>query len=192
MDNRHDSLAATSEFVLVVEDTARSVTDADDSTTVGTVGKLDISPNVIPGRTDLTVDIRSVEEDLIEAVIDDATTTLDEIEAKCGVDTSFDRPWHRDPVQMDTCVRDAFHAAGKSTDIATMDLASGAAHDTMYVVEVTDAAPCLLPQRMATRTIRANGLTGKIVPQRPPYSPKPSTTSPPNNDEPWDTPYLVR
>lgn len=150
MADRTDPLAATSEFVLAVEEAAQSIADEADGTTVGTVGKLDVSPNapnVIPGRIDLTVDIRAVEEDSIEHVVDDATSALDEIEATRGVETSFERPWHRDPVQMDTRIRDALHAAGETVDIATMDLASGAAHDTMNVAEVTDAALMFAPSR---------------------------------------------
>lgn len=149
MADRTDPLAATSEFVLAVEDAAQSVAD-DDATTVGTVGKLDVSPNapnVIPGSTTLTVDIRAVEHDSIETVVDEATSSLEAIEANRGVDASIERPWHRDPVHMDSRVRDALHAAGESTGIATLDLASGAGHDTMHVAEVTDAALMFAPSQ---------------------------------------------
>ena len=147
MGDRTDALAAASEFVLDVEETARSVSGGD-GTTVGTVGKLSVSPNapnVIPGSTSLTVDIRDIESAAIDRVVDAAASSLDRIEAERAVETTFAREWDRQPVGMDDRCRDALHAAGAAAGIDTMDMASGAAHDTMYVADVTDAALLFAP-----------------------------------------------
>lgn len=149
MADRSDPLAAASEFVLAVESAASEIT-SDDATAVGTVGKLDVSPNapnVIPGRVDLTIDVRAVEPASIEYIIDRAEAALDRIVDDRAVDASLERPWHRDPVQMNARCRDALHAAGATTGIETMDLASGAAHDTMHVAAVTDAALMFAPSQ---------------------------------------------
>lgn len=149
MRERADPLTAASEFVLAVEDAATETT-ASDGTAVGTVGKLDVTPNapnVIAGRTELTVDIRAVERDSIETVVHTARTELERLAETRGIDADFERPWHRDPVEMGARCRNALHAAGDATGIDTMDLASGAAHDTMHVAEVTDAALLFAPSR---------------------------------------------
>ena len=149
MSDRADPLAATSEFVLAVEEVATEVAD-DDPTAVGTVGKLDVSPNapnVIPGRTDLTIDVRATSIESIETIVDAARAKLHSLSDTRDVQASLDRPWHRDPVEMNSRCRDALHAAGETTGIDTMDLASGAAHDTMHVAQVTDAALMFAPSR---------------------------------------------
>jgi N-carbamoyl-L-amino-acid hydrolase len=147
MDDRADALAAAGEFVLAVESAAAAV---DSETTVGTVGRADVSPNapnVIPGRVDVTLDVRDVDAGAVEAVIDRSRTALDRIESERPVRTTFERPWSRDPVPMSDRVRDALHAAGEAADVGTIDLHSGAAHDTMHVAAATDAALLFAPSR---------------------------------------------
>jgi hydantoinase/carbamoylase family amidase len=147
MGERTDALAAASEFVLDVERAAESRTETSASA-VGTVGRLDGSPNapnVIPGRVELTVDVRDVDYDSVEDIVAAARDSLDRLEAERGVDTSLDRPWDRRPVPMSDRVREAFHAAGDDREIITTDLHSGAAHDTMHFANVTDAGLLFAP-----------------------------------------------
>lgn len=147
MNGRSDALAAASEFILDVERAAKTE-GGSDGTTVGTVGELVVSPNapnVIPGTTTLTVDVRDIAHKPIERVVETAKDSLDRIETERAVDISFQRPWHRDPVEMDDRCRDALHAAGATADIRTLNMASGAAHDTMHVANATDVALLFAP-----------------------------------------------
>jgi N-carbamoyl-L-amino-acid hydrolase len=48
---------------------------------------------------------------------------------------------------MSESLRAAAHRAGEAAGIRTMDLHSGAAHDTMHVADVTDAALLFAPSR---------------------------------------------
>ncbi|WP_336023583.1 Zn-dependent hydrolase [Halobellus salinisoli] len=149
MDERRDALAAASEFVLDVEratNDRRSVSES----AVATVGKLDVSPNapnVIPGRVSLTLDVRDVDYDSITHVIDAARSSLDRIESDRAVETSLEHPWDRRPIEMSRRCRDALHAAGADGGLDTIDLHSGAGHDTMHVADVTDAALLFAPSR---------------------------------------------
>ncbi|RLM54055.1 Zn-dependent hydrolase [Halobellus sp. Atlit-31R] len=149
MTDRSDALAAASEFVLDVE---RAANDrrSESETVVGTVGKLDVSPNapnVIPGTVALTIDVRDVDRDSIAHVIDEARTSLDRLETERGVETSLEHPWDRPPVAMSDRCRDALSAAGEAADLGTLALHSGAGHDTMHVADVTDAALLFAPSR---------------------------------------------
>ncbi|WP_435348468.1 M20 family metallo-hydrolase [Haloarchaeobius sp. HRN-SO-5] len=149
MARRTDALAAASEFVLDVEDAARS-RGTESSTAVGTVGRVDVTPNapnVIPGRVETTIDVRDVETASIDAIVEAAGESLDRLEAERGVRTSLDRAWDHDPVPMDDRVRDALHGAGSAAGVDTMDLHSGAAHDTMYIGRVTDVGLLFAPSR---------------------------------------------
>lgn len=150
MNQRTDALAAASEFVLDIERAANEVVDEQSETAVGTVGSISIQPNatnVVPGRVDLGVDVRDVEYEAMNEIVSRARTSLDRLESERGVHTDFDRHFDVKPVPMSERCRDALHAAGETAGIETMDLHSGAAHDTMHVAKVTDAALLFAPSR---------------------------------------------
>jgi N-carbamoyl-L-amino-acid hydrolase len=149
MDERSDALAAASEFILDVEGVANERTERS-KTAVGTIGKVDVSPNapnVIAGRVSLTLDVRDVEYASIECLIDGARASLDRLERERPVETSLEHPWDRQPVEMSERCRAALHAAGETAGLETLDLHSGAGHDTMHVAGVTDAALLFAPSR---------------------------------------------
>ncbi|WP_435361965.1 Zn-dependent hydrolase [Haloarchaeobius sp. DFWS5] len=150
MGERNDALAAASEFVLDVEDAATETVAVDSPSAVGTVGKVAVgpnAPNVIPGAVELSLDVRDVDPDAIETIVDRAKSSLARIEADRGVDASFERPWHRPPVPMSDRVRDAFSGASEDSGVAITALHSGAAHDTMNIAQVTDAGLLFAPSR---------------------------------------------
>ena len=149
MARRTDALAAASEFVLDVERVARNVTEQSPSA-VGTVGRLAVSPNapnVVPGSVELTLDVRDVEYASMETIFERAAESLGRLERERGVSTSLDRPWDQRPTPMSERCRAAIHEAGARTGIDTLDLHSGAGHDTMNVAGVTDAGLLFAPSR---------------------------------------------
>ncbi|WP_416841719.1 Zn-dependent hydrolase [Haloferax sp. DFSO52] len=149
MDDRSDALAATSEFILDIE-RATNERNHVSETAVGTVGKLDVSPNapnVIAGKTTLTVDVRDVDYGSIEYIIDEARESLARLEDERPVETTLEHPWDRQPIEMSERCRSALHEAGSEMGLETLDLHSGAGHDTMHVAEVTDAALLFAPSR---------------------------------------------
>jgi N-carbamoyl-L-amino-acid hydrolase len=150
MDHRTDGLAAAAEFVLEVEAAAnRAVRDVSE-TAVGTVGRIEVEPNatnVVPGHVELGLDVRDVATDGIDAVLDAAEESLDRLAAERAVRTALDTHLHVPPMPMSDRVRRAAHAAGERAGIGTMDLHSGAAHDSMHVATVTDAGLLFAPSR---------------------------------------------
>ncbi|QZP36905.1 Zn-dependent hydrolase [Halobaculum magnesiiphilum] len=147
MEERSDALAAASELVLDVEaatDERPGVRD----TAVATVGKLDVSPNapnVIPGSVDLTIDVRDVSYDSIESITAAARESLSRLKRERPVTTTFDHAWDRRPVEMSPRLRRTLREAGDAANVETMDLHSGAGHDTMHIGTVTDAALLFAP-----------------------------------------------
>jgi len=150
MPERTDALAAASEFVLDVERAAREVVAESSETAVATVGTLNVSPNatnVVPGAVELEVDIRDVEYEPMNYLVDRARGSLARLEADRGVETSFEQLVEVEPTPMaDRCL-DALRRAGERADIETMDMHSQAGHDTMHVADVTDAAMLFAPSR---------------------------------------------
>ncbi|UPV76606.1 M20 family metallo-hydrolase (plasmid) [Halorussus limi] len=150
MGDRTDALAAASEFVLDVERAAEAVAAADSETAVGTVGSLDVRPNatnVVPGAVEAGVDIRDVDRDAMEKLVSRARESLARLERERGVETEFRRPFDLEPTPMSDRVRKAARDAGEAAGIETLDMHSGAAHDTMHVAEVTDAGLLFAPSR---------------------------------------------
>ncbi|WP_418281640.1 M20 family metallo-hydrolase [Halorubrum sp. DTA98] len=142
MSERRDALAAASELVLDVESAANRVVDDESATAVGTVGKIEASPNatnVIPGDARLGIDIRDVSRESIETLVSDLEASARRIETDRDVDVTIDRPYMVPPEPMAERCRSAFHAAAENADVPTLSLHSGAAHDTMNVARVTDA-----------------------------------------------------
>lgn len=159
MAGRSDALAAASEVVLDVEAAARELSGAagdvtsdepTDPEAVGTVGSLSVAPdatNVVPGRAELGIDIRSTTYASMESLVDTVESSLALVEAERGVETTFARAFDVEPTPMAPRCRDALRAAGDRAGIDTLDLHSGAAHDSMYVARVTDAGMLFAPSR---------------------------------------------
>jgi N-carbamoyl-L-amino-acid hydrolase len=150
MTERTDALAAASEFVLDVEAAANRVVAESSESAVGTVGSLAVSPNatnVVPGRVEMGVDVRDVSYESMQTIVAAARESLARLEAERGVEASFERPFDLRPTPMSERLREAVHGAGEAAGVDTMDLHSGAAHDTMHVASVTDAALLFAPSR---------------------------------------------
>ncbi|WP_049998908.1 M20 family metallo-hydrolase [Halococcus sediminicola] len=150
MHDRTDALAAASELVLDVEGATEDVVAEKGETVVGTVGKLDVSPNavnVVPGHAELGIDIRDVEYDSMEAVVGAVESSLARLEAERGVDTTFERPYDIEPIAMHDRCTTALSEAAAESGVSTMELHSGAGHDTMHVAKVTDSGMIFAPSR---------------------------------------------
>ncbi|MFD1512226.1 M20 family metallo-hydrolase [Halomarina rubra] len=146
---RTDALAAASEFVLAMEAAAEERVETD-LAAVATVGSLDVSPNatnVVPGRVDTGLDVRSVEYDSMNRLCDRAREELGRLEDDRGVETTFERGFDLEPTPMAERCREALATAGETAGIETLSLHSGAAHDSMYVANVTDAGMLFAPSR---------------------------------------------
>ncbi|WP_435076818.1 M20 family metallo-hydrolase [Halococcus sp. AFM35] len=150
MSERTDALAAASELVLDVEAATEDVVTEKGDTVVGTVGKLDVSPNainVVPGRVELGIDIRDVEYDSMATIVGEVEASLARLEAERGVATTFERPYDIEPIAMDDRCTNALAEAATESGISTMELHSGAGHDTMHVAKVTDSGMIFAPSR---------------------------------------------
>ena len=146
MAERTDALVASGEFVQDVERAANEVSE----TAVGTVGKIDARPNatnVVPGTVTMGVDIRDVEYESMNELVSRAEESLTILESERGVETTLSRDFDLEPTDMSERCREAVHEAGEKSEIETLDLHSGAAHDTMHVADVTDAAMLFAPSR---------------------------------------------
>src|SRR5260370_9366448 len=100
MPLRRDALATLSEMVLAME----SIAKKHGPNAVGTVGEAVIakpSRNVIPGEIAFTVDCRSADAGIMDALDKGLRAAIAEIAARRKVDATLDLVWRKPPTHFD-------------------------------------------------------------------------------------------
>ena len=134
MGARRDALAAAAEVVGAIEEEAAAT-----GSTVGTVGQIEAGPggiNIIPGRVELSLDLRDIDE----AVRDRAEGRIRERAAEAcerrGVGLAFEELQRLPPAPCSREIREAIAAACEREGIRPHSLPSGAGHDGMHVARL--------------------------------------------------------
>jgi len=134
---RRDAAAAAAEMVLAVERRCSEQPDL-----VGTVGKLDVprgAVNVIPGRCEFSIDIRSGSDALRDAAAADVGAAMQEIAARRRVKIDHRRVLQAASVPCAPALQDAWAASiERITGRPALRLPSGAGHDAMMMASLTD------------------------------------------------------
>ncbi|HKW08023.1 MAG TPA: allantoate amidohydrolase [Candidatus Dormibacteraeota bacterium] len=135
MDRRKDALVVASMFVVAVEQEARLRPGL-----VATVGQLRVDPgagNVIPGRVELSLDVRHPKEEVrleaVQRLIADAHTLAEGRGLVADVHPISERAAVTCSPRLSSLLREAI-------DGEAVELASGAGHDGVYMSEITDIA----------------------------------------------------
>ena len=140
---RSDSLCATAEMILALENAARSAPPS-----VVTVGRLSLEPgsaNVIPRRATFTVDMRAPDDasvDVVEKALEAGAVRAQESR---DVRVAIDELERRTATQMEPRMREAVRRAANSTGERFMDVPSGAGHDTMCIAAIAPTAMIFVP-----------------------------------------------
>jgi len=134
---RRDAAAAAAAMVLAVERRCREQPDL-----VGTVGKLDVprgAVNVIPGRCEFSIDIRSANDAVRDAAEADISAAIGEIAARRQVSVEQRRVLRAASVPCAPALQDAWAASvERITGRPALRLPSGAGHDAMMMASLTD------------------------------------------------------
>ena len=135
MDMRKDALLAASEFVLLVEKAALEELEFE---TVATVGVLEVTPgaiNVVPGLVNLKVDIRGINIESRNRVLERIKDTIDAIEIKRKVTISIDWLYEEEPVLMDDEISNNIKLLCEKLELSYLLMPSGAGHDSMNMAK---------------------------------------------------------
>lgn len=136
MEARDDALIKAAPFILAVRDTAV------EHGIVGTVGTAQVAPgaaNVIPGRVELGVELRGMDE----VVLDAAEQELMDLSAAAGGELS--RLGAKAAVPSDPLLVDLLEAACISVGLDVLRMSSGAGHDAMTVAGIAPVAMLFVP-----------------------------------------------
>ena len=139
MGLRRDAAAGAAEMVLAVEERCAGEPDL-----VGTVGRLEVpggAVNVIPGRCELTLDVRSGNDLSRRAAIADLTARMHDVAAQRGLTVRLATLHDVDAVPCSSGLCQALaSAAQRVTGEVPRRLPSGAGHDAMMMATVTPVA----------------------------------------------------
>jgi beta-ureidopropionase / N-carbamoyl-L-amino-acid hydrolase len=115
---------------------------------VGTVGEAVIkspSRNVIPGEIAFTVDCRSADAAIMDALDRELRAAAAEIAARRKVDVTLDLVWRKPPTHFDTKLVDAVENAAAALGYSHRRITSGAGHDACNLNTVLPAAMVFVP-----------------------------------------------
>lgn len=136
MPLRRDAAAAAAEIVLYVEKRCSAA-----PTLVGTVGRLTVpngAINVIPGRCDLSLDIRAGDDATRDAAAADVLAEVDCIARRRNIKTEIKEIQRGPAVPCSSSLRAQFARAMERAGQQPFSLPSGAGHDAVMFSGVTD------------------------------------------------------
>ena len=131
MGARRDALAAAAEVVGVIEAEA-----SDTGSTVGTVGQIEARPggiNIIPGRVEISLDLRDIDETVRDRAEERIRERATEACGRRGIGLDFEEIQRLPPAPCSEEVRASIAAACEEEGIRPYSLPSGAGHDGMHV-----------------------------------------------------------
>jgi allantoate deiminase len=138
MEGRQDALCAAAEFVLEVERAARA--ESGSVATVGEIAALPGAANVIPGRTDLSLDVRHPDDGERERLRDHLKARAEEIAAARGSDHEWLLRQETPAVLVDPDLSALLARAVEDSGMDVHRLPSGAGHDAAQVAGLAPVA----------------------------------------------------
>jgi len=145
MPDRRDALVAASRLVLLLRD------GADRQPGVRTtVGRLDVSPNtinVVPGRVEMTLDVRSPRDDRLEAALVAADRACGRVAELDRVEVRREEFWRSPVTPFSPKVIAAVAGAAKGRGFSAARLWAGAGHDAKYMADRFPTGMIFVPSK---------------------------------------------
>jgi beta-ureidopropionase / N-carbamoyl-L-amino-acid hydrolase len=133
---RHDAAAAAAEIMLAIE---RRCTEA--ANLVGTVGQIAVphgTINVIPGRCELSLDVRAPDDGARDAAIADILDAITKIAKRRGVAVDVKEVARHAAAACAKAFQASFAEAMAKAGVESFYLVSGAGHDAAMFAGLTD------------------------------------------------------
>jgi hydantoinase/carbamoylase family amidase len=150
MEMRRDALVAASELIVAVEKVCRRYSHVEQGRVVGTVGAMKIEPgviNAIPGRAELSVDIRSISAEAKKRVVRLVQAQIREIARRRNIGAEILPLREEEPVPLDHRLVRLLRECCEARNIPYEVMPSGAGHDAMQMAKITAAGMLFIPSR---------------------------------------------
>jgi len=114
----------------------------------GTVGMVQVFPNsrnVIPGRVKFSIDLRNVNDELLNTMHEEITVFVDRTSSETGLKIQLERVSYYPPCPFHPDCVGAVRNAAEKLGYSTMDVVSGAGHDAIYMARLAPAGMIFVP-----------------------------------------------
>jgi len=114
----------------------------------GTVGMVQVHPNsrnVIPGQVKFSVDLRNVNDELLDRMHAEILAFVDRTGRETGLGVTIERVSYIPPCPFHPDCVDAVRRATERLGYSTMDVVSGAGHDAIYAARLAPAGMIFVP-----------------------------------------------
>jgi len=151
---RHDPAYCAAAITTYVRDLTRHLGPDQ----VGTVGRIDVYPNlvnVVPARVVLTVDLRNTDDRILRDAESRLATYLEELAESEGVAITTNSLARFEPVEFDAAMVDLVEATAVRLGHSTKRMPSGAGHDAQMLARICPTAMVFTPS--------VNGLSHNIA-----------------------------
>ncbi|MCU6432380.1 Zn-dependent hydrolase [Undibacterium sp. Jales W-56] len=114
----------------------------------GTVGMVQVFPNsrnVIPGEVKFSIDLRNVNDALLNTMHQEILAFVDKTASDSGLKISIERVSYYPPCPFHPDCVDAVRSATARLGYSTMDVVSGAGHDAIYAARLAPAGMIFVP-----------------------------------------------
>lgn len=146
MDQRQDAMLAAARLVVEVNRIARTTPGRH----VATNGKIKAepgAPNVIPGKVEMTLEIRDLDFDKVASLFHQIEATGKTIEKETGTSISYS-PINEDfPAVTDKRIQDMVATAAKDLGLTYKYMPSGAGHDTQDMARIAPTGMIFVPSK---------------------------------------------
>ena len=144
MSERQDAMLAASHLTIAVRD----IVTRRPGRQVGTVGKIEISPNapnVVPGAATLIIELRDLSTEKLLSIAEEirarAATIATETKTTITIAPASSNP----PAFADTAVQDVVEAAAKGLALSSVRMPSGAGHDAQMMAQLCPMGMIFVP-----------------------------------------------
>ena len=144
MDQRQDALIAASQLTLAVRD----IVTARPGRQVGTVGHIEVSPNspnVIPGEVRLSIELRDLSAQTLNALAAAITARAEQIARETRTTITLKPSRHNPAATADARLQDLIARAAGRRGLHAIRLPSGAGHDAQMMARLCPMAMIFVP-----------------------------------------------
>jgi N-carbamoyl-L-amino-acid hydrolase len=144
MDQRQNALLAAADLVLAVDRIVRSIPGEQ----VATVGRLLVTPgapNVVPGRVDLTVELRDLEMAKLRLMWQEISKEMQQIARKYDTEVQHELRQSLAGTPTDSSVRQLLMDVAHDLGLSSKEMPSGAGHDAQQLVSICPVGMIFVP-----------------------------------------------
>lgn len=146
MEGRKDALVAAAQLVVAVQRIAQSI--ASEHSMVATVGSIQVRPNhpnVVPGAVTMSLEVRSVEEGVLDHAVSWMREEITQISNATGCEIELEEVSRSVPVQSHPDMMSTIESAADELGKTRIRLSSGAGHDTSHVADIASVGMIFIP-----------------------------------------------